>query len=88
MSETSIARRYAQALNEMAAQDSATERVDADVALVSDALANSRELVQFFASPIISREKKSDVIRSLFGESGSVCKQTVPWLTDRVATPA
>jgi len=69
MSDITIARRYAQALDEQAAQADVMERVDEDIALISDGLTNSRELENFFESPIISREKKSNVIKSLFGES-------------------
>ena len=69
MSEITIARRYAQALNEQAAQDGTLEQVDADIDLISHALAGSRELVNFFSSPIISREKKAAVVGTLFKES-------------------
>ncbi len=69
MSDITIARRYAQALNEQAAQADVMGRVDEDIALISDGLTNSRELESFFESPIISREKKSSVIKSLFEES-------------------
>ncbi len=44
MSEITIARRYAQALNEQAAQAGEQDQVDADIQLISDALAESREL--------------------------------------------
>ncbi|MGB1374345.1 MAG: ATP synthase F1 subunit delta [Rhodothermales bacterium] len=68
MSEITIARRYAQALNEQAAQAGEQDQVDADIQLISDALAESRELRDFFGSPIISREKKSAVVKELFGD--------------------
>ena len=66
MSEITIARRYAQALNEQAAQAGVLEQVDADIDLISGALADSRELRAFFSSPIISREKKGQVVKALF----------------------
>jgi F-type H+-transporting ATPase subunit delta len=68
MSDITIARRYAQALNEQAAQAGVLEQVDADIELISTALADSRELRSFFDSPIISREKKGDVVRALFAD--------------------
>ena len=68
MSDITIARRYAQALNEQAAQTGVLEQVDADINLISNALADSRELRDFFGSPIISRTKKADVVKGLFGE--------------------
>jgi len=68
MSEITIARRYAQALNEQAAQSGTLDQVDADIELIRTSLADSRELRAFFDSPIISREKKADVVKALFGE--------------------
>ena len=68
MSEITIARRYAQALNEQAAQAGVLDQVDVDIQLISDALADSRELRDFFGSPIISREKKGVVVKELFGD--------------------
>lgn len=66
MSDIIIARRYAQALKEEADEIGITEKVDADVVLIRESLAASRELLRFFESPIISREKKSTVMRELF----------------------
>lgn len=68
MSEITIARRYAQALNEQAAQAGVLDQVDADIELISTALADSRELRSFFGSPIISRVKKGEVVKALFEE--------------------
>lgn len=68
MSEITIARRYAQALNEQAAQTGVLEQVDADIDLISNALADSRELRAFFGSPIISRDKKGQVVKALFSD--------------------
>ncbi|MDE2996701.1 MAG: ATP synthase F1 subunit delta [Bacteroidota bacterium] len=68
MSEITIARRYAQALNEQAAQAGVLDQVDVDIQLIRDALADSRELRDFFGSPIISREKKAVVVKELFGD--------------------
>lgn len=66
MNETSIARRYARALNEEAAQQNLTAEIDKDMALVAETLEESRELVRVFQSPIIAREKKKAVVKGLF----------------------
>ncbi len=66
MSDIIIARRYARALKEEADESGITEKVDADVVLIRESLAASRELLRFFESPIISRERKSTVVRELF----------------------
>jgi len=68
MSDSSIARRYAGALIAEALQNGATESVDADVALLGESLADSRDLVLFFASPVVSREQKSRVVEVLFAD--------------------
>jgi len=66
MSDTTVARRYARALYEEAAAQSAVERVDSDISVLQETLAGSRELQRLFASPVISRAKKKAVVKSLF----------------------
>ena len=68
MSDVIIARRYAQAFKEEADSLGITEKVDADVALVRASLVESRELRQVFESPVVSREKKSAIVKALFQE--------------------
>jgi len=68
MSNVIIARRYAQALKEEADGLGSLERVDEDMALIGESLMSSRELIQFFESPVISREKKANVVTELFRE--------------------
>ncbi len=67
MSDTIVARRYAQALYEQARETRQVEQIDADVELIRQALADSRELVRLFESPVIPREKKQAVVDQLFG---------------------
>ena len=66
MSDLPVARRYAQALCEEAARKKRTEKIDQDMALIRESLDASGELVRFFESPIISREKKDTVVVALF----------------------
>lgn len=61
-----VARRYALALYEEAQQAGSAQAVDADVVLVGETLAGSRELRALFASPIVAREKKEAVLGRLF----------------------
>ena len=66
MTNQIVARRYAQALYEEAARDQRVERIDEDMALIRESLEGSRDLVLFFESPVISRQKKQDVVQALF----------------------
>ncbi|NBC16921.1 MAG: ATP synthase F1 subunit delta [Bacteroidetes bacterium] len=65
MKNRSVARRYAQALYEEAAARQQVDAVDADVDVIRDALEASRELRRFFASPVLSRAQKEDVVEAL-----------------------
>ena len=68
MTETTVARRYAQALYEEAERAGRVERIDEDMAMIRETLDGSEELTTFFESPIISRERKEAVVAALFGE--------------------
>ena len=74
-----VARRYAKALYEEAVHTSKTDVVDEDMRLIRRSLDDSRELGNFFASPLISREKKESVVRELF--EGRVDRLTLTFLT-------
>ncbi len=66
MSDALVAKRYAHALHEVGRTENAADALDGDVALVVDTLQNSRELRQLFVSPIVGRERKAAVIKTLF----------------------
>ncbi len=68
MNEKTIARRYAQALYEEAERANRMEEVDGDIALIQSSLSGSRELVRFFESPVIPRDKKESIVKQLFGK--------------------
>ena len=61
-----VARRYARALNEDAAQKNAVKNVDDDIAMIQESLAGSPELRRFFSDPMINSDKKESVISALF----------------------
>lgn len=66
MSDLTIARRYAQALAETASAEGKVDAVDADVKAIRGLMSTSRDLMLFLDSPIISREKKADVMEGVF----------------------
>lgn len=68
MSDLTVARRYAAALYEEAKDQSVVERIDEDMNLLDRSIKASRELVQFFRSPLISNQKKDAVVKRLFEE--------------------
>lgn len=68
MSDSTVARRYAQALSEMADERGVLEQIDEDIDMVRASLEGAPELRRFFASPVIGREKKEAVVTELLGE--------------------
>ena len=64
-----VARRYAQALAEQAEANGALDTVDGDLDALAQTLDGSRELRAMLQSPVVSRDKKTAVLQSLFGGS-------------------
>jgi F-type H+-transporting ATPase subunit delta len=62
------ARRYALALTQEATSLGQSAAVDADVVFLGETLDNSRELVLLFQSPVVSRDKKENILKALFAD--------------------
>lgn len=62
MSVTTVARRYAEALADVALARNKVEEIDAEVRAFADMLRDSPELHQVFASPVLSQEHKKRVL--------------------------
>lgn len=67
MSVTKTARRYADSLLSVALEAKLAEKILADCKLIVETTNSSRELVVFLKSPIIKSDKKSAVLKELFG---------------------
>lgn len=79
-----VARRYARALYEEAERQSKIDAVDKDVEFIRASLEGSRELLSFFGSPVISREKKTSIVDQLFsGEISALSLQFLKMLIDK-----
>ena len=63
-----VARRYARALYEEAAQQKKLDAVDEDIAMLQESLAGSPELERFFADPRLNAERKTSVVDSLLAK--------------------
>ena len=65
MSVIAVARRYAEALADVAVEHDQVEQIDANLRLFSGMIESSRELRETFASPIISLRDKRRVVDAL-----------------------
>ena len=69
MSQRTVARRYANALYEEADATGVLDAVDADVTLLRDSLQGAAHpLARFFENPVIPKEKKEAVLKSLLSD--------------------
>jgi F-type H+-transporting ATPase subunit delta len=66
MSQYRVARRYALALIEYAEAEKIFDEVTSDVGMLRTLIETSRELQRFLTTPIIKRDKKREIVESLF----------------------
>jgi F-type H+-transporting ATPase subunit delta len=79
-----VARRYAKALLEEARTAGALDAVDADLALVGETVAESRDLQLVLGSPVVAPDKKRRVVEALFaGKIGTHVQRFVGFLFDK-----
>jgi F-type H+-transporting ATPase subunit delta len=65
MSATAVARRYADALADVALERNAVDQIEGELRGFAELVRSSAELQQLFASPIISQANKSKVLEAL-----------------------
>jgi F-type H+-transporting ATPase subunit delta len=65
MSVTTVARRYAEAVADVALAQNHVEQIDTELNTFNHMMKASRELYEVFASPIISADQKSRVLEAL-----------------------
>nr|YP_010335840.1 ATP synthase CF1 delta subunit [Chroothece richteriana]UNJ14246.1 ATP synthase CF1 delta subunit [Chroothece richteriana] len=67
-----IAQPYAEALLEISSKNNTVSSVTEDIKIVSDTLANSQELSQFFANPLIDVFTKKKLLEKVFDQKINV----------------
>ena len=70
MSIVAIARRYAEALADVAIAHNQVEQMDAEVGAFAQLITGSRELHDVFASPVVSMEQKRSVLDAIIERTG------------------
>lgn len=71
MADTSIARRYAQALFDLSRKEGAAERVETDLETIDALLRTQPKLLRVLRAPVIARAKKKELVRRLFEDQVS-----------------
>lgn len=85
MKSSSIGRRYARALLELAEANKQTERVQKDLAEFADAFEKSRDLRDVFENPKVSRESRKKVLTAVLDRMAvaPIVKSALLMLADR-----
>jgi len=84
MSNYRVAYRYGTALLQSAEKEHLLEQTASDAEMIAKTVRENRELRLFFASPIIEKEKKKQVLDELFGKRvGRVMARFLNLLTEK-----
>lgn len=68
MRDTKVAFRYAKSLLLLASERNESDRIESDFDTIDKALSESREMRVFLNSPVVSSDKKYNVLLAVFGE--------------------
>ncbi|HNQ11882.1 MAG TPA: ATP synthase F1 subunit delta [Bacteroidia bacterium] len=68
MSEIKVASRYANSLALLARKNNQLDAVFADMSLIQQTCKSSRDLLMMLRSPVISTDKKNEILEKIFGQ--------------------
>ena len=69
MSATTVARRYAEAMADVAIARNAVDQIDGELRTFAEMLRQSRELAQVFASPVLPQQDKGKVLEAIIARA-------------------
>lgn len=67
MADLSVARRYAQALFDIAQRDGTVEKIEQDLDTIEAALKSTPLLLRVLRAPTVTRERKKELLQQIFG---------------------
>ena len=82
MKDTRAAIRYAKAILDIAVENKATDAVEKDMRSVVKTIADSKELKEMLASPILKGETKKVALSTIFKGSHSITEGSIKLLVD------
>lgn len=83
MSNSTVAKRYALALFQLASEKQALPQVEEELRTVKEVVVNNPELTAFLKSPKLPNEKKKEVLKTAFGSVSTYVLNTLMILVDR-----
>ncbi len=82
MNDARAAIRYARALLDLAVENKATEGLEKDMRSVGNTIADSKELRQMLASPVIPGKTKKEALLAIFKDSHAITQGLIGMLVD------
>ncbi len=82
MNDARAAIRYARALLDLAVENKATEALEKDMRSVGNTIADSMELRQMLASPVIPGKTKKEALLAIFKDSHAITQGLIGMLVD------
>jgi F-type H+-transporting ATPase subunit delta len=83
MSNSTVAKRYALALFQIASEKQVLAEVEQELRTVKEVVKNNPELTVFLKSPKLSNEKKKELLNQAFGSASTYVRNTLMILVDR-----
>jgi len=82
MSDSRAALRYAKAILDLAVENKATDAIEKDMQNITSTIADSSELSEMLASPVIKATAKKEALLAIFKDSHKVTEGTISMLVD------
>ena len=82
MNEGRAAIRYAKATLDFAVEKKSADKVEKDMRLIKDTIAESKELAALLGSPVVKNADKKSILNEIFKDCGEITKGLLGILTD------
>jgi len=82
MNESRAAYRYAKATLDLAVDNKTTAAVEEDMKAILSTIADSKELQEVLASPVVKGAAKKDILTNIFKESNTITQGVIGMLVD------
>lgn len=83
MSQSTIAKRYAGALFQLAQEKQVVEEVNEDLQELVKVIENNSELISLLATPKFSTERKKEIVAEIFSSANKIVLNTLELLIDK-----
>lgn len=88
MSDTSVAKRYAVALFQIAQEQNLLDQIEEEIRVIKEVFSNNQDLVTFLTHPKVSSEQKKSFLKEVLSNTSIQVQNTIALMNDRHRTDA